>query len=252
MGEEDVRDGLLNAVADEPPLRFDPDELMATARGQVRRRALVAVGLATVAVAVAAVAVPIALGRDSTTTVPAATRPGPAGPSSDQRPQPTRYTVDDLRERGRELRVHLSRSLPAALPSATKIIVGEFGGEATGDFYPGQTSINATITFSIKGARYSIMVTTWVPDAAPAPADMCVANCHRLDDQAGGAVFQQTHDMDKGVVETVFHYRDTGAVVSVAAYNYDMTSTVPPVYHPSLPVTRDALLAIATDPELAL
>ncbi|MDQ3786116.1 MAG: hypothetical protein M3422_02600 [Actinomycetota bacterium] len=251
MSEEDVREGLLDAVADEPPLSLDPDELMATARAQVRRRALVAVGLATVAVAVAAVAVPIALGRDSTTTVPAATQPSTSATSTAQ-PQPTRYTVADLRQRARELRKHLNRSLPTRLPSALKIIVGEFGGEAEGDFHEGQTSVNATITFSIDGARYSIMVTTWVPGTAPVPAEVCEANCHRLDDQAGGAVYQQTHDMDKGVIETVFHYRDTGAVVSVAAYNYDMTSTVPPVYHPSLPVTRAQLVAIATDPELAL
>ncbi len=250
MSEEDVRVGLLDAVACEPPLRFDPDELMATARGQVRRRALVAAGLATVAVAVAAVAVPAALVGDPATTVPAATRPGAS--STEQRPEPARYSADDLRLRARELRKHLRRTLPVRLPSAVKIVVGEFGGEADGAFHAGQTSVNATVTFSIDGARYSIMVTSWVPGTAAAPAEMCVANCHRLDDQAGGALYQQTDDFGKAVIETVFHFRDTGEVVSVAAYNYDMTSAVPKPYHPSLPLTRAQLVAIATDPELAL
>ena len=250
MSEEDVRVGLLDAVVDEPPLRFDPDELMATARGQVRRRALVAAGLATVAVAVAAVSVPAVLVRDS--TVPAATQPAPPRPSSEQRPQPTRYSVDGLRERARELREHLRRTLPATLSPAAKIVVGEFGGEADGDFYAGQTSLNATVAFTLDGARYSLMVTTWVPGTAAAPAEICVANCHRLADQAGGAVYQQTDDFGKAVIETVFHYRDTGEVVSVAAYNYDMTSAVPTAYHRSSPLTRAQLVAIATDQELAL
>ncbi len=244
MSEEDVRTGLLDAVADEPPLLFDPDELMATARGQVRRRALVGVGLATVAVAVAAVAVPAALSRD--TTLPAATQPRASSE------QPERYSVADLRARARELREHLRATLPVTLSPAAKVVVGEFGGEAEGAFHAGMTSLNAVSTFSIDGARYSIMVTTWVPGTAASPAEMCVANCHRLDNQSGGVLYQQTDDLGKAVIETVFHYRDTGAVVSVSAYNYDMTSTVPTTYHRSLPVTRAQLVAIATDPELAM
>ncbi|GAB1512217.1 hypothetical protein [Actinophytocola sp. KF-1] len=244
MSEEDVRVGLLDAVADEPPLLVDPDELIAAARGQVRRRALVAVGFATVAVAVAAVAVPAAVSRDA--AFPAATQP-PA-PSA----QPARYSVDHLRARAGELREHLRGTLPVLLPSAARIVVGEFGGEAEGAIHPRQTSLNTVVTVTIKGARYSIMVTTWVPGTAAPPSEVCAVNCHRMADQAGGAVYQQTDDLGKAVIETVFHYRDTGAAVSVAAYNYDMTSPVPSAYHRSLPVTRAQLVALATDPALAL
>lgn len=63
MSEKELRDGLRDAVADEPPLAFDPDALMERARKEVkRRRALFGAGLATAAVAVAAVAVPTMLG----------------------------------------------------------------------------------------------------------------------------------------------------------------------------------------------
>jgi hypothetical protein len=265
MSEEDVRNGLLDAVANEPPLHFDPDELVATARRQDRRRALVAAGLATVAVAVAAVAVPAALGRGSGTT-PVADRPTSTTqsptPSSvpstrpDQWPppgvEPGYRTIEELRQRGQEMTEHLRGSLPATLPSATDFVYGEFGGEAEGEFYPEQTSINAAITFTIDGKRYSIVITSWLPGMAGSPAETCVANCHRLDDQAGGALYEQTDEMGQGVIETVFHFRDTGAMVSVAAYNYDMTSSVPPTYHPSLPVPLDQLVRVATDPELRL
>jgi hypothetical protein len=263
MSEEDVRDGLRDAVANEPPLRFDPDELVATARRQVRRRALVAAGLATVAVAVAAVAVPAALGRGSGGTTPVADRPtssphAPTGSATrpDQWPppgvEPGSRTIDELRQRGKEMTQHLSGSLPAILPSATDFEYGEFGGEAEGEFYPEQTSINAAITFTIDGRRYSIVITSSLPGTTTSPAETCVGNCHRLPDQAAGALYDQTEDYDKGVIETVFHFRDTGAMVSVAAYNYDMTSSAMPTYHASLPVSLDQLVAIATDADLEL
>jgi hypothetical protein len=265
MSEEDVRDGLLDAVANEPPLHFDPDELVATARRQVRRRALVAAGLATVAVAVAAVAVPAALGRGSDTT-PVADRPTSTTHSSSPstapptRPvqwpppgvEPASRTVDELRQRGQEMTEHLRDTLPAILRSATDFRYGKFGGEAEDDFYPDQTSINAAITFAIDGKRYSIVITSWLPGTASSPAETCVANCHRLDDQAGGALYQETDDLGEGVIETVYHFRDTGEMVSVAAYNYDMTGVSATTYHPSLPVSHQQLAAIATDPELEL
>ena len=260
MSEEDVRDGLLNAVADEPPLRIDPDELVTTARRQVRRRALAAVGVATVAVAVAAVAVPVLLGRDSGTTIPAAGQPTASTTSATATEQwppagvkTARYTVEELRDRGDQMRTHLIGALPSALPSASDFVVGEFGGEAAGQFYPGQASINAAITFTIDGRRYSIVVTSWARGAATAPVENCVADCRRLDDSANGPLYEQTELLDTGgAIETVFHYRDTGAMVSVAAYNYDMTSQAPPTYHPSLPVTGAQLTALATDPDLEL
>lgn len=254
MSEEDVRGGLLDAVADEPPLRFDPDELVETARKQVRRRALVAAGFATVVIAVAAVAVPVALGREGTATTPAADRPvtqTSSKPSPSTEPRDV-LTVDDLRQRGQEMNEHLRGTLPAMLPSASDFTFGEFGGEASGEFYPGQTSINAAISFTIDGKRYSIMITSWLAGTAGSPADTCVANCHQLPDQAGGAVYEQTEDLGEGVIETLYHYRDTGEMVSVAAYNYDMTGMTKTTYHPSLPVPRDQLVAIATDPELEL
>ena len=265
MSEEDVRDGLLDAVADEPPLRLDPDELVTTARRQVRRRALAGVGVATVAVAVAAVAVPVLLGRDSGTTIPAAEQPNAPATSQTTSPSPTteqwppagvkpaHYSTGELRDRGAEMRTHLIGALPSALPTASDFVVDEFGGEATGQFYEGQTSINAAITFTIDGKRYSIVVTSWAPGTATAPMENCVADCRRLDDSANGPLYEQTELLDTGgVIETVFHYRDTGAMVSIAAYNYDMTSQVPPTYHPSLPVTGAQLTALATDPSLEL
>lgn len=259
MSEEDVRVGLRDAVADEPPLDFDPDSLVAKARHQVtRRRALMAAGAATVAVAVAAVAVPAALGRGSTqvaeqpTSTGAATTPSQWPPSA---AQPVEYGPEDLRDRSEQMATHLAQSVPAALPEASDITIGEFGGEASGEFYAGQTAVNAAVTFSVDGERYSLVVTVWVPGSANELLDtMCAdkgAHCEQLGEDDGGPVVATTENLsDQGTISTVSHFRSNAGVVQVAAYNYDLTGV--PKYMPTIPVTLEQLTRLATDPELGL
>lgn len=84
MSEQDLREGLREAVAGEPPLEFDPDRLIARARQDVRRRrAMVAATAATLAVASAAVAVPTILGSPRGGAGPATQ---PSGSSSSAPP----------------------------------------------------------------------------------------------------------------------------------------------------------------------
>ncbi len=59
MSEQEIREGMLLAVWDEPPLDFDPDALMKRAeQKKSRRRALVSVGVATALIVVSAFALP--------------------------------------------------------------------------------------------------------------------------------------------------------------------------------------------------
>src|SRR5262245_8450796 len=75
MSERELRDGLALAVAQEPPLSFDPDALVARARREsARRRALAGVGAATAVIAIAAVALPSLL-RDTSHQESAASHP---------------------------------------------------------------------------------------------------------------------------------------------------------------------------------
>lgn len=65
MSEQEIREGMLLAVWDEPPLDFDPDTLIRRVeQKKSRRRALVAVGVATAMIAVASLALPGLLPRD--------------------------------------------------------------------------------------------------------------------------------------------------------------------------------------------
>jgi hypothetical protein len=268
VSEEDVRGGLREAVADEPPLVFDPDALVATARQQVkRRRALLAVGVATVLVAVAAVALPSALGRES---MRAANQPPPATSVTTTTTTPfawppkgvslAHYTPDELRTRSEQMALHLRTAVPAALPEASDFAFGEFGGEAAGQFYEGQTGVNTSVSFTVGGARYSIVVTVWVPGTdKPSPTTLCDssgggADCTQLGQigQNGGPIFATTDKFDSGTITTAYHFRQTGTMVQIGAYNYDIASAGPPTYLPTIPVTLQQLTRLASDPDLAL
>jgi hypothetical protein len=151
---------------------------------------------------------------------------------------------------------HLRTALPALLPEATDFVFGEFGGEAAGQFYEGQTSVNAPVSFTIGGARYSIMVTVWVAGIdEPSPTTLCSeagADCRQFGEKDGGPLVAKTDDLGDQNITTVYHFRRTGTLVSIAAYNYDVAGQATPVYLPTIPVTDDQLTALATDPDLAL
>jgi hypothetical protein len=258
MSEEDVRGGLRDAVADEPPLVLDTEALVATARQQVtRRRALVAVGAATCAIVVAAVAIPLALGRGTTTTTQVGEQPASTAPpqSSTSEAAPTTYGQKELRARGQEMRAHLKDVLPSVLPEATQVTVGEFGGEATGDFYDGQTNINNAINFTMDGSRFSVVISMWVPEVEETSlADLCTTEdpCQELGTHDGGPVRTRTELNGERMITTVYHFRTSGAVVSAAGYNYDLTGDTGGVSSSTPPVTLDQLTTLATDPELGL
>lgn len=266
MSEEDVRGGLRDAVAEEPPLDFDPEALVAQARQQVvRRRSLMAAGAATVAIVVAAVAIPVALGRgDGTTQVaqPPSTTPTATTSTSGpvQWPPPTvdpaHYTADELRQRSLEMADHLREAVPVALPEAYDFDYGEFGGEAAGAFADGQMYVNAPVTFTINGGRYSLFVSVWAPGAPNlSPDGVCAASgayCKQLSEDDSGQVIVKTDDLGDQTILTMYHFRPAGDIVQVAAYNYDMSGHSVPKYQPTIPVTLDQMTRLATDPELGL
>lgn len=270
MSEEDVRGGLRDAVVEEPPLNFDPDALVATARQQVRRRrALMAAGAATVAVAVAAVALPVALGRapahtmaadQPTSTAPATTAPTTSAPARIEWPppgvQPVHRTAEQLRTRGQEMSTYLRQTVPAVLPDVSDVEVGEFGGEAVGDFSDDQPSVNAAVDYTAGGLRYSIDVQVWAPGGANDLLDVVcpesTSGCQQIGEQDGGPLVVTTESvLGDGKISSVYHLRKDGSAVRIAAYNYQLSGEGKQ-FGTTIPVTVDQQLRLATDPELGL
>ncbi|GAB3485533.1 hypothetical protein [Amycolatopsis cihanbeyliensis] len=123
MSEQQVRDALRSAVLDEPPLDFDPDALVATARRKARRRAVGSAGAGVAVIALAAAAVPIVLGTEDSEprgSVPAAAQP----------------TATGLSERAEELERHLTERLPRLYQDAELVSVGPFGNGPDGTVDP--------------------------------------------------------------------------------------------------------------------
>lgn len=269
MSENDVRDGLREAVAGEPPLDFDPDALVDTARQQVRRRALLSVGVATVAVVAAAVVVPLALsGGGEGGGAPVADRPTATSQSDPGTPttapqaidwpppgtEPVTYTAAELQGRANEMRSHLQEVLPTLLPDATDIDVGFFGGEAEGAVADDQNYLNAFATFTVDGARYGIAVNVFAPGMnSQSPAELCEGStCIQQGAADDGYVVTTAEDLGEAKIVSAHHFRDSGGSVFVSGYNYDPTSQTAPVYHPSLPVGAELLGQLATDPRFDL
>ncbi|GAB1513651.1 hypothetical protein [Actinophytocola sp. KF-1] len=266
MSEEDVRDGLRDAVAGEPPLVFDPDELVATARRQTkRRRALVSVGVATTVVAVAAVAVPFALGiprgNDGVTvgSAPATTTTTTtAQPRDIEWPppgvEPAQYTAEQLSGRGKAMRAHLTTRFAAVVPEATAVEVQPFGGEAAGSVSDGQTYLNAFTRFTLHGVPYAVDVQAIAPGAAPSPEEQCgERRACEVEELPDGSWLLITDDSQgESRIASAIHYRDDGAVVRATGYNYDPTGQTAARYAPAVPLTIEQLTALATDPELGL
>jgi hypothetical protein len=271
MSENDVREGLRGVVDGEPPLSFDPDELMETTRRRTkRRRALVSVGVATTAVAVAAVAVPLALGiQRGTGEVAAGAQPGTAvsttvPPSSPPEAGdipwpppgvvPAHYTAAELTQRGEEMRAHLSSTFASVVPGASGVEVQPFGGESTGSVSDGQTYLNAFTKFSVAGAPYAVDLQAIAPGAAVSPEEQCGDHgaCEARELADGTWLLITEEGQDQATIVSVIHYRANGAVVRATGYNYDPTSQTAVQYAPAVPVTVDQLAALATDTALFL
>ncbi|OLF13247.1 hypothetical protein [Actinophytocola xanthii] len=268
MTERDVREGLRSAVADEPPLDFDPDALVATARREARRRrALVSASLATVAVAVAAVAVPVVLGVSreqgdltpgnrpvASSPVPGATERPSTPPASEAARE---YTAEQLRRRGRQMQAELEDALREVLPGAVDVVIQPFGGEATGQVEDGQDYLTTFAAYTLAGERFALGVNAFTPGATDVE-QLCPTNAKRCEWlNESRTVFTVDEGVDPADptlrIVTVYSLRQDGSAVSVVGYNYDPTgrgatrSTVLP-----MPVSVEQLAKLAGNPGLGL
>ncbi|MCE7005321.1 hypothetical protein LWC34_21175 [Kibdelosporangium philippinense] len=249
MSEAELREGLKLAVADEPPMVFDLDELVDTAERMVRRRrALVAVGVSTAAVAVVAVAVPVFLGIGG--TPPELPQAAPPAVTITTSPPKAPMTVAQLKQRGEELMAHLKTQVPVVVPDAKNITPGEFGGEASGQFWDGQTYLDGFLAFTLGDARTAINVQV---NNAPEKSAPCTG-CRELPQADGSKVVIRTESGPAGnapdmKITSAEHYRTDGSVTRVSTYNYDPV-TGPSGYQPNVALTDDQLVRLATDPAL--
>jgi hypothetical protein len=245
MSEFELREGLALAVADEPPLALNLDDLVTTAERTVRRRrALVAVGTGTALIAVAAVTVPVLLGvaPGAPAELPVAAPPTSVAP-------PDKTSVRYLTERGEQMRAYLLNQFPKVVRGATDVQVGAFGGEAEGQISAGQKYLTSTVRYTVGGQRTAIMLQI---DTDVDPGAACAACDPRLQPD-GTKVQLEATDMqgNKGSdIVRAMHVRTNGTTVSITTYDYDPTGRGDAGARPQL--TVDQIVRLATDPNLRI
>ncbi|MET9628242.1 hypothetical protein ABZX92_12340 [Lentzea sp. NPDC006480] len=130
MSEQEIREGMLLAVWDEPPLDFDPDTLIRRVeQKKSRRRALVGVGVATAMIAVASLALPGLLPRDRDSQL------GADGQTSSSAP-PTEAYDKKLQRIGDTLVEKLALTMPNVKETYSDFRTGGFNYPM-----PGMTSV---------------------------------------------------------------------------------------------------------------
>lgn len=262
MSEQDVRDAFRAAVADEPPLAVDPDALVERVRRERRRRRSIwSTGAGVALVAALAVGIPTALGGKAGTGVapPAAQRSVDPAPQMPTSRAAVDYSVENLRRRGKEMRVHLQRRLPAVVPGVQGVHADEFGGEVSSAASPGQSYLNAFVRFTVGGLPTAVHVQVNGPDAdGTTPGRLCArladTTCSQRPQGDGTVlVLAESPALDRLRRQvTAYHARRDGQIVMVTGYNYNPTGTGPGTVLPTVPLTAEQLTTLATDPALHL
>lgn len=247
MSEAELRESLHAAVADEPPLNFDPDLLIARAETfRRRRRALVAVGVATFALIGTVLALPGVLAPpresvDAARVLTTTARPEPSPPAvSVPAPVP-------VEERVQHLTGYLTKRVADIVPTTVDVKV-DFSdtrklneGHVTGYVFVSGKRGATSLTVELIGPP---VVVTRTAFCAPAQCDpsRIQPDGSRVEVASPVALPER-----KQFTHMVAHFRVDGTVVVITGHDYDRDGA-----EPAPPITPDQLIALATDPMLTL
>ncbi|MCP3799235.1 hypothetical protein NLX83_08195 [Allokutzneria sp. A3M-2-11 16] len=275
MIEKELRDGLRGAVAEEPPLGFDPDEAVTRIGVKVRRRrATFAVAAAVVAVIGGAVAVQQGVGLSRGGDVEFATRPAPPAtvdpPTTTSRPTtdfqwPVPGLVPSKRLTQAEAEAAERALGKAALDKFLKQVKGmrnvkamPFDAVAAGTGDPGPNVVEGGVEFRDQVGTTATFISVYssrfvFPHPDRECAEAAAGEPCRVSKLADGtALVVSEHRGQRNPADVVFsatHYRLDGVVVRFSAYTYDPTGSGRPEQprreRPAL--TEKQLTALATD-----
>ncbi|RZS41397.1 hypothetical protein EV193_103720 [Herbihabitans rhizosphaerae] len=262
-----MKEGLRHAVLTEPPLAFDADRLVTTARKQTaRRRAMIGATLTTVAIAASAVAVTSAMPSGATDSVaPAKPRPKEPVPIIGTKPvrqqngwppagtMPRGYNEADLYTIAERLRPVLKRAFERA--GATNVEVSPLSKETYDSGKDVQHMLQGFVGLTKDDHRYEVRKAASDQNAGPqfilgspgveGPSGPCVKGglgCKRIE-RPDGVVTVDTITESGPAMSHVVHYRNDGVVVQLSLY---AGAEAP------MPLTEEQVVAIVTSPELTM
>ncbi|MFD9705008.1 hypothetical protein [Lentzea sp. NPDC059081] len=251
MSEQEIREGMLLAVWDEPPLDFDPDQLIRRVeQKKSRRRALVAVGVATAMIAVASFSLPGLLPRDGDGQLA----------SEVQTTQSSHASAESEEKRVQRIGDTLADRLKDVKGDAKDIYaslrVGEYG-------YPGYQSVPTT-TKRPSDPDFSgfVMFTDMIGPTAVrveagrfgfSEASFCggATTCRQVPQSDGTVVHEAEYDeggpdVARAQVARVYQ---SGFVVRMSSHNYNPSTQAG--LRQTVPVRVGVLTTLVTDPAVA-
>ena len=270
---QQLRESLSRALAEEPPLSFDPDALINRAQHEARRRRTLAAVAAAAVVALVAVAIPTALGlfRDhgqvSAATSPPLLTTAASTPPSSPGPFPAFYPTVELNAAAARFSQALTSLMPRVVPGVGTFLFQPWVNldkavplDAKAGYAPGELATN--VRFALKGIMTGISIIVDGPHVSqvPTPQSACAQwsrtagqSCEVSGSVAGGGtvVIERGPAGQKPQQVRVVDYRPDGSVVSATAYNYDPAARTPVSYAASPFVGSDELVLLVTSPSLA-
>jgi hypothetical protein len=246
VSEQEIREGMLLAVWDEPPLDFDPDTLMRRVeQKKSRRRALVTVGVATAMIVVASFALPGLLPKDQDRQLASEGQPTSSAPPSEPMEKKAQRIGDKLAEK-----------LGLTMPNLIEV----YSDFRVGQFYAYLTTTPPKTPFDPELSGYVYLKDSIGPTALRVE----VAN-RQFDLQnfcSGAAVCRNVPQKD-GTIVTEAEFREGGSEISraevmrkfssgryvkISSLNYNPASSSG--LRQTVPVRVEVLTTLVTDPSI--
>jgi hypothetical protein len=247
VSEQEIREGMLLAVWDEPPLDFDPDTLIRRVeQKKSRRRALVGVGVATAMIAVVSLALPGLLPRDRESQLGADGQTNSSAPPAESSDKKAQRIGDKLAER-------LALTVPSMKEVYADIRVGRFSGYPP---YSPSTTIPKPSDPEFSGYLFltdSIGPTSLRIEASKhafSTKDFCTtaASCHDVRQKDGSTVTEAEFldgNPDISRSEVVRKY-ESGFYVKISSLNFNPASGSG--LRQTVPVRVGVLTTLVTEP----
>lgn len=279
MDERTLRDGMHDAVENEPPMNIDPDRVVDEARRtQRRRRATAGAGVATLAVLAGVAAIPGMTGAQQSEVTPAAPKVVESSPSkAAQLPLPGVVPNEREKPNGGEI------DYPDWHPDQHDEDVARYTVSAVSAVAPNADDVrlaNAHVPYSKTGVR-TLRITVGFTDAVGptstslkvyppgtvrgTPADYCRSRpgdertrvqCRVIPHVDGSVLVSSVADLHEGpkgaLVRTVRHYRSNGAVVQASAYTFNPERPDPNRMRERPALDEQQLSDLVTDPRITL
>lgn len=246
MSEQEIREGMLLAVWDEPPLDFDPDALIRRAeQKKSRRRALASVGVATALIVVSAFALPSLLQRDSNGDQMASEQTQSTG-------QPSAESESARLERiGNQLAEKLALTMPTLKKVSGNLRPG--GTRRSFESYPSSTSPSQPPGPDLSGFVFltddigptSLQV---VGGKNMSAKDLCIgaSNCKTLPVSDGSEVTEAEFVEGASITRSVAHRQfKSGFAVQISSYSHNPATGSG--LRQTVPVPVDVLTSLVTE-----